>query len=49
MHDLETDVKLVSEDYFRAVRSPILRGRSFTLQEAMAAHPAVAVLTDSLA
>jgi putative ABC transport system permease protein len=48
-HDPETDVKLVSEDYFRAVRSPILRGRSFTPQEAMAADPAVAVLTESLA
>jgi hypothetical protein len=49
LHDPETDVKLVSEDYFRAVRSPILRGRNFTLQEAMAAHPAVAVVTESLA
>jgi hypothetical protein len=48
VHDPETDVKLVS-DYFRAVRSPILRGRGFTLQEAMAADPAVAVLTESLA
>jgi hypothetical protein len=27
LHDPETDVKLVS-DYFRAVRSPILRGRA---------------------
>jgi putative ABC transport system permease protein len=49
LHDPETDVKLVSEDYFRVVRSPILRGRAFTPREAPAADPAVAVLTESLA
>jgi putative ABC transport system permease protein len=31
---LETDVKEVSENYFRAAGSPILRGRGFTRQEA---------------
>jgi predicted permease len=31
---LETDVKQVSEDYFRAAGAPILRGRGFTRQEA---------------
>src|SRR5205814_1083814 len=33
----ETDRKVVSEDYFRTLRTPLLRGRDFTRQDAMAA------------
>jgi putative ABC transport system permease protein len=32
---VETDVKLVSEDYFRTAGTPLLRGRGFTREEAM--------------
>jgi len=45
----ETDVKLVSEDYFRTIGTPILRGRGFTRQDADAAGSKVVILTDSLA
>ena len=45
----ETDVKVVSEDYFRTIGTPILRGRGFTRQDAAAAEAKVAILTDSLA
>jgi putative ABC transport system permease protein len=45
----ETDVKTVSEDYFRTVGTPILRGRGFTRQDASATQATVVVVTASLA
>jgi len=54
----ETDVKLVSENYFATLRTPLLRGRGFTRQEAevlppgnstAAGKPTVIAITDSLA
>ena len=48
-HAPETDVKAVSEDYFRTVRAPILRGRGFTRQDTAAADTKAVILTDSLA
>lgn len=45
----ETDVKVVSEDYFRCVGTPILRGRTFTRQDAAAKDSHAVILTASLA
>jgi putative ABC transport system permease protein len=45
----ETDTKVVSEDYFRTVGAPILRGRAFTRQDAAADSPNVVIVTASLA
>jgi len=45
----ETDTKAVSEDYFRTVGTPILRGRAFTRQDAASTSPKVVILTASLA
>jgi len=45
----ETDTKMVSEDYFRAVGTPILRGRGFTRQQAEEPQTKVVILTQSLA
>jgi len=45
----ETDVKRVSEDYFRTIGTPILRGRGFTLQEASQPPGGVVIVTESLA
>ena len=45
----ETDVKQVSEDYFRTVGTPILRGRGFTRQDTAGSDAQVVILTDSLA
>ena len=45
----ETDTKVVSEDYFRTIGTPILRGRAFTRQDAAADSPNVVILTASLA
>ena len=45
----ETDVKVVSEDYFRTIGTPILRGRGFTRQDASANNANVTILTAALA
>jgi putative ABC transport system permease protein len=45
----ETDRKAVSEDYFRTIRTPLLRGRGFTHQDATAEQPKVVVINDALA
>jgi putative ABC transport system permease protein len=45
----ETDVKRVSENYFATIGAPVLRGRGFTRQEAMADKVTVLAITDSLA
>jgi putative ABC transport system permease protein len=45
----ETDVKTVSEDYFRTVGTPILRGRGFTRQDAAPKSDPVVILTAALA
>jgi putative ABC transport system permease protein len=45
----ETDVKTVSEDYFRTIGTPILRGRGFTRQDAAGPDSKVVILTESLA
>jgi putative ABC transport system permease protein len=45
----ETDVKVVSEDYFHIIGTPILRGRAFTRQDTAAADSKAVILTDSLA
>jgi len=45
----ETDVKRVSEDYFRTIGTPILRGRGFTVQEASQPAGGVVIVTESLA
>ena len=47
----ELDTKVVSEDYFRTIGTPILRGRAFTRADADAASKAtpVVVVTTSLA
>jgi putative ABC transport system permease protein len=42
-------VKVVSEDYFRTIGTPILRGRGFTRQDAAGPDSKVVILTDSLA
>jgi putative ABC transport system permease protein len=45
----ETDVKVVSEDYFRTIGTPILRGRGFNRQDASANNANVTILTAALA
>ena len=45
----ETDVKTVSEGYFRTIGTPVLRGRGFTRQDASATQASVAIVTASLA
>jgi putative ABC transport system permease protein len=45
----ETDTKMVSEDYFRTIGTPLLKGRGFTRQEAEPEGSAVGILTVSLA
>jgi putative ABC transport system permease protein len=45
----ETDVKQVSEDYFRTIGTPILKGRGFTRQEAEPEGSPAGILTVSLA
>jgi putative ABC transport system permease protein len=45
----ETDTKQVSEDYFRTIGTPILKGRGFTRQEAEPDGSPVGILTVSLA
>ena len=43
------DVQDVSEEYFAAMGSPLLRGRSFTAAEAQAEKPSVAVVNEAFA
>jgi putative ABC transport system permease protein len=45
----ETDTKMVSEDYFRTIGTPILKGRGFTRQEAEPDGSPMGILTVSLA
>ncbi|HEX3744842.1 MAG TPA: ABC transporter permease [Bryobacteraceae bacterium] len=45
----ETDTKLVSEDYFRTIGTPILRGRAFTRQDAEPNGSPIVAVTLSLA
>jgi putative ABC transport system permease protein len=45
----ETDMKGVSEDYFRTIGTPILRGRQFTRQDAAPKTPPMVAVTLSLA
>lgn len=46
---LIADYSYVSEDYFSTLRTPILRGRAFTRQEAEQAVPNVAIVNESMA
>ena len=43
------DFKAVSEDYFAATGTPVLRGRTFTREDALAAQPGVIVINQALA
>ena len=45
----ETDTKIVSEDYFRTIGAPILRGRGFTLADVASKEPHAVAVTVSLA
>jgi putative ABC transport system permease protein len=45
----ETDTKVVSENYFRTIGTPILRGRAFTRRDADRNSPNVVIVTTSLA
>jgi putative ABC transport system permease protein len=46
---LVADFALVTEDYFAALGTPIVRGRGFTRQEAEQAEPGVMVVNESMA
>jgi putative ABC transport system permease protein len=46
---VETDVKLVSEDYFQTAGAPILRGRGFARKEAEAADAKVVMVNEAFA
>jgi putative ABC transport system permease protein len=45
----ETDIKDVSEDYFRTAGTPVLRGRGFTRSEAMDVRSGVAIVNETFA
>ena len=45
----ETDIKDVSEDYFRTAGTPVLRGRVFTRSEAMDVRSGVAIVNETFA
>jgi predicted permease len=48
-HPPETDIKMVSEDYFRTAGVPLVRGRGFTRQDAAEANARVIVINQRLA